>query len=426
MELPALQRRNVVEDLLDLQVFSAMNNILKERITTNKDELNSIEQTIRLVTSNLELHENHLKEIKTDIKVRTTELKTKLKEQMDEIQHTQGLIDTTVTKLDAFKVRLATEFDPLIEKRKKCRDYYVKASKVIGKYESQIEFYRNSCKCPTCSQEISQNTKDQEITERETKISDLKTKMDKAEATAIVLDKKLEDMYQVEEDMEWVKNGLNSLKLDLASAKTLKRSYEIDLAGLKEKYEQVDTTLQEDFQKQVATANERKAVILDEREVLSIASTLLKDGGIKTLIIKQYIPIMNKIIKQYLGQMNLFVDFNLDENFEEVIGGINNETNSYYSHSEGEKKRINLAIMFAWRNIARIRQSANSNILIFDEILDSSLDQDGRDDFMNVLNAMIDTNIIIISHNTDTITDRFDNILKFEKKKAFSQLSETI
>jgi energy-coupling factor transporter ATP-binding protein EcfA2 len=120
--------------------------------------------------------------------------------------------------------------------------------------------------------------------------------------------------------------------------------------------------------------------------------------------------------------MNLFVDFNLDENFEEVIGGNNNQLNSYYAHSEGEKKRINLAIMFAWRNIARIRNSAHSNLLIFDEILDSALDQDGRDDFMNIINSMTDTNIFIISHNTDTITDRFDTTIKFEKKKQFSQM----
>jgi len=424
MELPALQRRTVVEDLLDLQVFSAMNNILKDRIAANKDGLAVVEQNIRLLTSNLELHESHLKDIKTDIKDRAKELKTKIIEQVERIKYDDSEIIRIQDELSQLQT-IIDSFEGAHSIKNQCIRHATKQNKLIAKWEKERTFYIDTCECPTCAQNISEDFKKAEIAKRDKCIEAAIEIVSKCDKKLKKIEKKLEECdanYMVKHHLE---STINTLRLDKASAKTLKTSYEIDLAGLKEKYQTVDTSMREDFQKQLTEANAQKADLLDQREVLNVASTLLKDGGIKSLIIRQYIPIMNKIIKQYLGQMNLFVDFSLDENFEEVFGGINNQNNSYYAHSEGEKKRINLAIMFAWRNIARIRQNANSNLLIFDEILDSSLDQDGRDDFMNVLNAMTDTNIVIISHNTDSITDKFDATLKFEKKKAFSKIMET-
>jgi len=425
MELPALQRRTVVEDLLDLQVFSAMNNILKERVTTNKDELNAIEQTIRLVSSNLELHESHLKEIKTDIKDRANELKAKIKQQEDRAWIEKEAITDIDKSIEATEEQLL-HFDQYIGIRDKCIKHTNKQKKLIAKWEKERAFFMDACQCPTCAQNISEDFKNGEIATRNQMIDTAVNIIEKCEKKLKTTQTKLDEREKIITTIKNYKTWRAKVALELNSIKTLKEAYEIDLGGLKEKYVNIDTSLHEDFKKQLADANTRKAAMLDEREVLNVASTLLKDGGIKTLIIRQYIPIMNKIIKQYLGQMNLFVDFNLDENFEEVIGGINNDKNSYYSHSEGEKKRINLAIMFAWRNIARIRQSAHSNLLIFDEILDSALDQDGRDDFMNIINAMTDTNILIISHNTDAISDKFDTVIKFEKKKAFSKILETV
>lgn len=422
MELPALQRRNVVEDLLDLQVFSAMNMILKDRANSNKELHGAIEQEIRLITSNLELHEAHLKEIKTDIRDRAKDLSDKVAEQ-------DGIITETELKMkDVYEqtqyiTNGINSFDEHKINRGKCERYITKARKSMAKLDKERHFYEQSCKCPTCNQEISRETKDKEITYRMNEADDIACMIIKAEKKITKIDKKLEELEPLYQKERALEKELQGLMMDKRAAATLKEAYQTDLVGLKEKYSSIDTSRREEFQNQLAVANETRKNIIEEREVLAIASTLLKDGGIKSLIIKQYIPIMNKIIKQYLGQMNLFVDFNLDENFEEVIGGNNNELNSYYAHSEGEKKRINLAIMFAWRNIARIRNSAHSNLLIFDEVLDSALDQDGRDDFMNIINAMTDTNIFIISHNTDTITDRFDTTIKFEKKKQFSVLA---
>jgi DNA repair exonuclease SbcCD ATPase subunit len=421
MELPALQRRNVVEDLLDLQVFSAMNTILKDRVASNKELHNSIEQEIRLITSNLELHEAHLKEIKTDIKDRAKDLSDKIADAKETISTLQKDIAVLNSDKDAIEAQIKG-YDKTKEKRKKCVDYLQKANRAMTKYQTQIAFYQNSCECPTCSQVISEETKAKEIATRQAQWDDLKAKTDAIRERREKLDTKLKEIDLLTDKIFALDRQISNKRLDISAAKALQVAFETDLAGLKEKYSSIDTSRREEFQNQLATANETRKNIIEEREILSIASTLLKDGGIKSLIIKQYIPIMNKIIKQYLGQMNLFVDFNLDENFEEVIGGNNNQLNSYYAHSEGEKKRINLAIMFAWRNIARIRNSAHSNLLIFDEILDSALDQDGRDDFMNIINSMTDTNIFIISHNTDTITDRFDTTIKFEKKKQFSQM----
>lgn len=421
MELPALQRRNVVEDLLDLQVFSAMNTILKDRVSSNKELHGAIEQEIRLITSNLELHEAHLKEIKTDIRDRAKDLSDKIAEQDDIIKDVDAKLTECHQQSALIKTRI-NAYDEHKINRAKCERYILKSKKTIAKLDKERHFYEQSCECPTCNQKISQETKDKEITYRMNEADDICCMIEKAQKKIAKIDKKLEELetlYKQEKELEKL---ASSLMMDKRAAATLKEAYQVDLTGLKEKYSSIDTSRREEFQNQLAVANETRKNIIEEREVLAIASTLLKDGGIKSLIIKQYIPIMNKIIKQYLGQMNLFVDFNLDENFEEVIGGNNNELNSYYAHSEGEKKRINLAIMFAWRNIARIRNSAHSNLLIFDEVLDSALDQDGRDDFMNIINAMTDTNIFIISHNTDTITDRFDTTIKFEKKKQFSQM----
>lgn len=421
MELPALQRRNVVEDLLDLQVFSAMNTILKDRVSSNKELHGAIEQEIRLITSNLELHEAHLKEIKTDIRDRAKDLSDKIAEQDDIIKDVDAKLTECHQQSALIKTRI-NAYDEHKINRAKCERYILKSKKTIAKLDKERHFYEQSCECPTCNQKISQETKDTEINYRMNAADDIACMIIKAKKKISKIDKKLEELETLYKQEKELEKRASSLMMDKRAAATLKEAYQTDLAGLKEKYSSIDTSRREEFQNQLAVANETRKNIIEEREVLAIASTLLKDGGIKSLIIKQYIPIMNKIIKQYLGQMNLFVDFNLDENFEEVIGGNNNELNSYYAHSEGEKKRINLAIMFAWRNIARIRNSAHSNLLIFDEVLDSALDQDGRDDFMNIINAMTDTNIFIISHNTDTITDRFDTTIKFEKKKQFSQM----
>jgi DNA repair exonuclease SbcCD ATPase subunit len=422
MQLTANARRTIIEDLLDLQVFSSMNVILKERVNDNKDQLLDLEQEIKVVQSNLELHEKHIKASLQDRKEKLHSYKEKIKVEKEEISTLNKEKATHEHELKNYKKQLEA-LNKFEFKKEEIETFINKCNSTLKKLNKEKEFYNTSCSCPTCKQEISEKHKISFLAKCEKTIDKVEEKLSEINKKSETVNKKLAEKEQIHVVEKQVKKLITDVETKIHIKNTLIDSYNNECEELKNKdtSEQISTKAQ--FEEKLSEYKESKKKLIELKEILTIASQLLKDGGIKTVIIKQYIPIINKIINQYLNHMNFFIEFNLDDNFDEVIKSRHRDEFSYNSFSEGEKSRINLAILFAWRAIAKMRNTASTNLLIFDEIFDSSLDNDGTDDFMKILNTLTgDTNVFIISHKTDNVSDKFDTILKFDKVRNFSKM----
>lgn len=422
MQLPAQARRLIIEDLLDLQVFSSMNTILKEKIQENKDDLKETDTLLKVATSNLVLHSSHINSLQNDALSNIKRLKNSIAEE------TQVVTKNNAT-LAALKIEQAETVEALkkINYQKKFDQLATFVEKVnIKKRQitTEIEFYKNSFACPTCKQSIDETFKQHTITKFENSLKEI-------DADEKMLNNKQEALIKLRTQHDSLNNRrreinetVNKLNIENSAKSALKKSYEASIADLETSNNQVDNSKKEEFEKQIIELNETKTKIVNDKEIFLIAGQLLKDGGIKTLVIKQYIPIMNKIINQYLSVMNMFVEFTLDENFNETIKSRFRDEFSYQSFSEGEKARINLAILFAWREIVKLRNTADTNLLIFDEIFDGSLDIEGSEEFMKIINSLTaGTNVFVISHKSDAYLDKFEHVLKFEKSKNFSKMS---
>jgi len=424
MQLPASARRNIIEDLLDLQVFSDMNTILKERISQNKQEYESTENSLNINKSNLKLHLSHLEELKKDLQKQYDDLSKKTKNLEKEILTLSNKNEKLEVKINK-KREEVKGYDKFEEKLSELKSYLQNASKQKLKIEKEIEFYTKSSSCPTCRQDIDKDFKtdifekcensikkiDSNIELAHTKIDQLSDKLKKKSELVKVLGDITEEYISNNQEIN-IKRAMIDTFLDQGSK-------------LINKVGEIPSDKKEDFETKIKELTSIKEELVKKKEILSIAGQLLKDGGLKTVIIKQYIPVMNKVINQYLSQMNFYIDFNLDENFNEVIKSRNKDEFSYESFSEGEKARINLAILFAWRSISKMRNTASTNILIFDEIFDGSLDIEGSDDFMKILNTIAaDNSVFIISHKIDSASDKFSNIIKFDKAKQFSRMEK--
>lgn len=423
MQLPSHSRREIIEDLLDLQVFSNMNTLLKEKVSNNKEDYRNNDNNIRLIQSNISMNKEHLKSLKEDLKQQKEDIKKQINSKTSDYKEKFKTLKTVEHDLNE-KLKQKEKLDKKFLVRDKCHSYLLKIENSKLKIEKNISFYSDSCSCPTCKQDINEDFKNKSIKKYNTNIQKLEDEKKK------VLDKIKEyDTITPEYDVivssiSELKSLKNSLNIDLVALKSTINSLKNQSEDLSSKVKNIDTSKQEEFVLTLEQLKEEKRNLTEQKEILTIAGQLLKDGGIKTLIIKQYIPIINKVVNQYLSSMNFFVDFNLDENFNETIKSRNKDEFSYESFSQGEKARIDLAILFAWRNITKLRNTASTNLLIFDEIMDSSLDNDGFDDYMKILNTLNDTHVFVISHKTENISDKFDRIIKVEKNKGFSKMIE--
>lgn len=422
MDLPAAARRNIIEDLLDLQVFSSMNILLKDRVQGNKEELEQVENDIKIVNSNLNLHEEHINSLKKDISKEAKELiKSADREKQKSIK-----IEEQIEKLSKSKLELVEKTENLNDLNKKLYDITEACNRKVKEIEilnKQKVFYEKSCSCPTCKQDIEEQFKLKMIESFNKSIEKANGNIDLGKKSIKKIQDKLSKLQKLTDEINEISNKINKLNMEKMTAIQLMNNFVESHVKLMNKMENIDYSKQEELTMKLLNHKNSKQKLIESKEVLSVASQLLKDGGIKTLIIKQYIPVMNKIINQYLNHMNFFIEFTLDENFTEIIKSRHRDDFSYSSFSEGEKARINLAILFAWRTIAKMRNTSNTNILVFDEIFDGSLDNDGTDDFMKILHTLSpDTNVFIISHKVDNISDKFQKILKFEKYKNFSQM----
>jgi DNA repair exonuclease SbcCD ATPase subunit len=423
MELPAGQRREIIEDLLDIQVFSTMNILLKEKIADNKTQITDNNYSIDLLKTRIEAAKEHNEEIQRIKETEVEKIKGKIEENLNTIEIEKQVIENLETEI--------TELSELITDKAKQKKTLEQAKNLIyeltSKYKShmdEISFYSNHDNCPTCKQGIEHVFKEHVVSEKTDKNAELLNGIDQLKTRIETVEIRLSEISDVEDQIQKLHNTANEHRLQVKIMIGQLKSFKKELESAEREVEEIDQSKILEFTNDLKTKQDDQTTLYENRETLGVVGAMLKDGGIKTRIIRTYIPIMNKLINQYLSEFELFVDFNLDENFNETIKSRFRDTFSFASFSEGEKMRISLSIMFTWRAIAKLRNSVSTNLLIMDETLDGPSDADGVESLIDVLHKMNNNdNIYIISHRGQQFSEKFDDHIRFEKIKNFTQIA---
>lgn len=421
MQLPAAQRRAVIEDLLDLQVFSNMNVLLKEQIQQNNQDIVENSYKKKMIEEKIKFLNDHLEEVKRKSTAFIEEKRNTIESlsiNVDAEQSSIDQIDEQISDLEASVAHL--DYNALKKKRTNLERL---KHEIVSKKEAidrEIDFFSNHEHCPTCMQNISSELSCEKVNHGTDKIQELEDGLIKLRALMNEVDESIMLYDSVLQAVSAHKNSRSKVELRLGQIKW-------KISSLQEEIEAASNSASASSDlKIVDLENELNVVIAehnelhDHRSVLSHAAALLKDGGIKTKIINQYVPIINKLINKYLSSMDFFVDFQLNGQFEETIKSRHRDEFSYASFSEGEKQRIDLALLFTWRAIAKLRNSMSTNLLILDEVFDSSLDTNSTEMLMQILNS-VECSLFVISHK-DHLIERFPNIIRFTKNKNFSKI----
>ena len=420
MQMKVWERRDVIEDLLDIEIFTKMNNLLKEKINKNKDDVIEAKYQIDMLEQRITLTKKHLNEIMSmqksdrDAKLKKVEeLEIKLGDLR--LQY-EGKANHVKHLHDSIKDR-----DTIKGKQRKLNELKMQLSSKVQNIQTQIEFFKDHDDCPTCHQSIDEEFKEDHICEQQEKQLEIKDGIDKMNEHFTEVERRLNEISAVQDTI----NDINQIMMNLNSEMTSTQNGIKELNQSLEEVPQVQET--DDLDELNATLGKNKEkheILLIQKERYEIASSLLKDGGIKSKIIKQYVPIINKLMNKYLAAMEFFVQFELDEQFNEKIKSRFRDEFTYDSFSEGEKMRIDLSLLFTWRAVAKLRNSVTTNLLIMDEVFDSSLDTTGTDEFLKLITQLTqDTNVFVISHKGDQLFDKFHSNIKFEKVKNFSQIA---
>jgi len=422
MQLSSMQRREVIEDILDIRIFSTMNTLLKERANATKDEISRVETEINLAKQKVEAQQAIIKTI-TEAKTSAIEsIATKISANYAEISSTEGEIATILAEIDNLKTSISDK-DKVYEDIEKAKSIKSKLLQKIETCEHHTEFFSEHSVCPSCSQDIANEYKEGILKDLNDKLLEQNGKVGELETVLTNLNEKLSKITEIQSEITNKNIELSSRNSTITLLNKQINEMQVEIQGTK-----TDTTnLDEEKVKLKSLAQDalnninRKGELDTEKELHDVAGALLKDTGIKTAIIREYLPVMNKLINQYLNQMDSYIHFELDESFNETIKSRFRDEFTYASFSEGEKMRIDLAILFTWRQIAKLKNSVNTNLLMLDEIFDSSLDVNGTDYFLNLMNTLGEhANVFVISHKGDQLFDKFRSVIKFEKRNDFS------
>jgi DNA repair exonuclease SbcCD ATPase subunit len=424
MQLPAQSRREIIEDLLDLQIFTSMNLLLKEKVLTNSTAIKDCESDKKILKAKLDFFQKHLESVQTNNVLLIEEKQSKIDSTAKLIDDANAEIDEIISASDALKVKLHDQHT-MKARLQKLDQLKTQLKSKIDNASKTINFFHDNDNCPTCKQGIDHDFKTETIKTKSTQITEVENGLNKLEEERLKVLNKLEEYSKINNDLHDLNLKLSQLNTKISGWNDNMREWTKEIKSIQEK-SQTSQNVQdiEQIKKDLKDIEINFNELHDEKVVLATAASILKDGGIKSKIIKQYIPIINKFINKYLTSMDFFVNFELNEQFDETIKSRFRDEFSYASFSEGEKMRINLAILFTWRAISKLRNSINTNLLIMDEVFDSSLDSNGTDEFFKILQSLTaDTNTFIISHKTDQLYDKFEKVVKFEKHKNFSKMA---
>jgi DNA repair exonuclease SbcCD ATPase subunit len=425
MQLPTTQRREVIEDILDIRIFSTMNQLLKEKVQETKDAIATIENEISTAKTKVDSQTQLIKTI-TEAKTSAIEsIETKISANTTEILQAEGEIQSIVSEINTLKASI-NDKETIAEDIDKAKSIRSKLLQKIETCEHNTEFFSEHDVCPSCSQDIPEEYKEGIIKDLNSKLLDNNNKIGELETILSNLNEKLSQINKVVEQITDKNIELSTRN----STITLLNKQIKELEAETQRVKSDTTNLDEEKGKLKDLAKEaigkigQKTQLQEQRNLEDVANILLKDTGIKTAIIREYLPIMNKLINKYLQAMDAYIHFELDEAFNESVKSRFRDDFTYASFSEGEKMRIDLAILFTWRQIAKMKNSVNTNLLLLDEIFDSSLDTAGTDYFLNLMNQFGDnTNIFVISHKGDQLFDKFRSVIRFEKRNDFSVIA---
>ena len=421
MQLSAADRRAIIEDLLDIQIFSSMNTVVKDKLSNNKDLISNTKHDIDVNQKIYEVKKQHNDELKEDRTIRIKEydaeisnnsqiLQTLHENIADLSEKVSGLIENTVSQTEIEgKIKKFTKLESQIESN-------------VSKFLSNIHFFQSNGSCPTCRQEIAMEFKESEIGSLNIKVADCQTGLSELRTKMEEEQRRLNAIKEIQKEIQKLQVEMATKNTTIKEIQKYIKRLQNEITELQNTQDTQDSTELKELEDSLATLTEELKRLLDEKNYYEVASTLLKDSGIKTKIIKQYLPIINKLVNKYLASLDFFVNFTLDESFKEVIKSRHRDEFSYHNFSEGEKQRIDMALMLTWRAIAKLKNSANTNLLILDEVFDSSLDTSGTEELMKILHMLEDVNLFVISHKGDILHDKFINVIKFDKVKNFSRI----
>ena len=422
MQLKARHRREVVEEILDIQIFSLMNMLLKQKLKTIYDDIRDIDYKLELTIEKIQLQNQYIDDVKKNKDKIITEKTNLIASNEEEIFSRKSVIENFQQENDSLLSKISDDekvkknYNKLKDIKSTLVEKHKAHSKVVG-------FFENNDDCPTCQQHIDEIFKKEMISDRQkdvTKFSnglkeleeELKKSKERQKEISDIANKIRENEVQIAKDhssvvqLEKFNSTLETERAQLETGDVSKSDYK-KLKELKNELTGID---------------EQKTKLKEDQTYAEAAKNMLQDTGIKTKIIKQYLPVMNKLINTYLTSMEFYVNFTLNESFGETIKSRYRDEFTYDSFSEGEKMRIDLALLFTWRAIAKMKNSTNTNLLMLDEIFDSSLDSTGTDEFLKILNTLGDENVFVISHKQDILVDKFRSTIKFEKVKNFSHV----
>ena len=423
MQLKAKFRREVVEDLLDIKIFSVMNLLLRQRLKDLVTELQEVEYNYKLSSEKISMQETYIKDIKNNadviIKDKEKTYDDNAVELGKKVSEKKTLEENQKSLFKSVDDQISTE-----SKDTKLKDLRSTLTEKQKEKDRMINFFEKHDECPVCTQNIDNEFKTQMISTKQTEkkeITDGLLKMEsELDKTKSRLDeiKKVTDVIQ-DNSIKIAQLNTSIQELEKYQERLSSEIKELENSTINNSDEEKLKTLQEEFNQ----IEQNKKELKEEKVYKEASKAMLQDTGIKTKIIKQYLPIMNQLINKYLASMEFYVNFSLDESFEETIKSRFRDNFNYESFSEGEKMRIDLALLFTWRAIAKMKNSTNTNLLILDEIFDSSLDSAGTDEFLKILNTLEGENVFVISHKQDVLVDKFKHTLKFEKNKNFSKMA---
>jgi DNA repair exonuclease SbcCD ATPase subunit len=399
-----------------------MNVLLKQKISDNTNTIWKSEENKKLIDEKIKLVKSHLAELQKNNEILIKEKNERLDKAVKQIEELKIQSDALKTKIESIELTIEDEISisKKINKLGQLRHQIEANLKIIN---NDVSFFQKHDNCPTCKQIIDNAFKETTVNQKQTQIHEIQNGLHK------LIDEHTKTNNRLNEIIE-IRSNINSLKIEMGETKTkivslmnYKEEIEYEISNIKKKVTSVESTKIEDLEIELAKNQDMLSDLNIQQQLYNTAQQLLKDGGIKTKIVKQFIPIINTLVNKYLSSMDFMVDFRLDENFEETIKSRFRDVFTYSSFSEGEKMKIDLSLLFTWRAVAKLRNSMSTNLLIMDEVFDSSLDSNSVDSLVNLIfQNSPDTNIFIISHK-EQMTDKFHNILKFNKNKNFSQIT---
>jgi len=427
MKLPGAQRRDIIEDILDIQVFSTMNVLLRDKIRENNEEVRDVDYQLDLLKDKIELQKNNMLQLEK----RTKEEIDKKKEKISEFKNTEikGSEDVALLTEEICKLnKEMQEYSKSSEKLSKLNTYLIKMTHKLNTCKKEHEFFEKNHVCPTCTQDISKEFRDLKLSDGEGKVNDINVGCEELKTAIKDEEERNEKFVTLSQEVNELNTTVSQTNFQLMTIRKQMESLEDEIKEL----EGSNPDKKAEFVKLEGLVNEKKvlkkqnASLKEDKDVLSTAGQLLKDNGIKTRIIKTYLPTMNKLINEFLQKMEFYVNFTLDENFEEIIKSRYRDVFSYDSFSEGEKARIDIALLLTWRSIAKLKNSVDTNLLILDEIFDGSLDQSGTSDLGWILRNFDDTTKVFVISHKQGMDDKFDRTISVEKVKNYSTLNVTV